>query len=398
MTMKALLPLADVKKAKPASGADLVMIGSTGALDRDGDIIQQRFDLKAYRKNPVVLWGHRMGDLPIGKAVKVGVVGAGDAKHLEAHWAFVPEDIYPFAGIVRRLYEEKFLNASSIGFRPLETKEHEAETKEELVGAAAWFGMTITKAELLEHSAVSVPANAEALQAAVDGKHISADEANILAGVAGMKGIHLTALMRKELTDSGRVREALAAIGMTKDGASCDGDGCVCPTGGTHQKDATGLEGATTMTDGGIIVVRTEINAEAVKAAAAEDAPIRIEFEVDATAAHEAAEAIKAEGTAVLDAIRQSAQATTLAITEAMGEEEDDATTEGGDNEGNPADTDGEQDESEDDGDDEADAGADHGDDDGDGEEELSDEDFDEEDEAILSELLEGSEDETATA
>ena len=43
---------------------------STGAIDRDNEILLPKgADFEQYMKNPVVLWAHSYGEVPIGKAL-----------------------------------------------------------------------------------------------------------------------------------------------------------------------------------------------------------------------------------------------------------------------------------------------------------------------------------------
>lgn len=124
---------------------------STGNPDRDRDVIHQNgWELSNYLKNPVVLWAHDYSSLPIAKST----VWLEDGK-LVGEAEFVSKDIYPFAETVKQLYINGFLKATSVGFRALEyTWDNDRR------------GYNIYKAELLEWSAVPVPANAEALLAA----------------------------------------------------------------------------------------------------------------------------------------------------------------------------------------------------------------------------------------
>lgn len=122
-------------------------VASTASEDRMGDIIRQDgWDLGAYQKNPVVLFGHNH-DQPIGRAHNVKVVNGA----LTADFEFAPEHVNPFAAQVGRMVEAGFLKAVSVGFRPLAYKPMKSG------------GLEFTKSELLEISVVSVPANAEAL-------------------------------------------------------------------------------------------------------------------------------------------------------------------------------------------------------------------------------------------
>src|SRR5687768_10251178 len=79
------------------------VIASTDAIDAYGEIVEQDWDLKRYRANPVVLYNHnREGwletldpeyTLPVGFAKNVGVV---DGK-LQATLCFVDEKASPMA-------------------------------------------------------------------------------------------------------------------------------------------------------------------------------------------------------------------------------------------------------------------------------------------------------------
>lgn len=130
---------------------------STAAVDRYGDIVEVKgWDLKAYKANPVVLFGHNSSIPPIGKAIKTW--RDGDA--LRSIAEFMPQDISAFAHSIFRMYQEKFLRAVSVGFKPLK---YERLKDEE--GNETW-AYRFLKQELLEFSAVPIPANPEALVAA----------------------------------------------------------------------------------------------------------------------------------------------------------------------------------------------------------------------------------------
>ena len=119
-------------------------IFSSNKTDRHGDVVQQNFDLKNFKKNPVILNSHSYGDATevIGKASRVSVKEGA----LQGTIEFAVKE-NPKAKIIFDLYAGGFLNAFSIGFIPLDMN-----AKGE-----------ISKSELLEVSAVSVPANAMAL-------------------------------------------------------------------------------------------------------------------------------------------------------------------------------------------------------------------------------------------
>ncbi|MDD5366918.1 MAG: HK97 family phage prohead protease [Gallionellaceae bacterium] len=122
---------------------------STGAVDRQHDVIDPTgWETNDYLKNPIVLWAHNYDDLPVAKAISLGVEGNA----LIAEAEFVPGDVYPFAETVYQMLKGGFLNATSVGFRPKKTAFVEDRQ-----------GYDIQQAELLEFSIVPVPANPEAL-------------------------------------------------------------------------------------------------------------------------------------------------------------------------------------------------------------------------------------------
>lgn len=128
----------------------LTMVASTQKEDRHGDIVMQDgWDLKPYKKNPVILNSHNYDDATevIAKAISTTIEGKGANSKLVQVWKFAVEE-NPKAKIIFDLYAGGFLHASSVGFIPKKFKEDD------------YF--TIEEAELLEVSAVSVPANATA--------------------------------------------------------------------------------------------------------------------------------------------------------------------------------------------------------------------------------------------
>ena len=134
----------------------LTMVASTQGADRHGDtVIQSGWDLSQFTKNPVILNSHRYDDATevIAKAVRTEVIGKGKRSKLEQDWIFAVNE-NPKAQIIFDLYAGGFLNASSVGFIP-------RKFKEDKDGNRDWS--IIEEAELLEVSAVSVPANAQAL-------------------------------------------------------------------------------------------------------------------------------------------------------------------------------------------------------------------------------------------
>ena len=129
-------------------------VASSATPDRYGDIIDQKgWILKNYKKNPVVLLNHDSNQLPIGKG---NVYIRNDQLTIDVE--FDSED--PRAKEVERKAKKGFMNAVSVGFRPLESKSRsELPTDHKYYGQR---GMYYSKAELLEVSIVTIPANGEA--------------------------------------------------------------------------------------------------------------------------------------------------------------------------------------------------------------------------------------------
>jgi len=127
------------------------VICSTETVDRMGDVVvQSGIDLVAYRKNPVVLWGHD-SDVPVAKAIEIGI----DGGKLKAMVEFPVEGADSDADRVYAKIKAGIINATSVGFVPLEWEA--IDPKE------PWGGLRFSKSELLEFSFVSIPANKECL-------------------------------------------------------------------------------------------------------------------------------------------------------------------------------------------------------------------------------------------
>lgn len=135
---------------------------SKEVVDRDGDILRAGgVDFSNYMKNAVFLGFHNPHDFPLGKVTKFWV--EGDSVKAIVYFPTLeelssdPENASEKAKLVDftyHCYKTGMLNAVSVGFIPLEW----TETK---------TGYDITKWELLEFSAVAVPANQDAIAEAV---------------------------------------------------------------------------------------------------------------------------------------------------------------------------------------------------------------------------------------
>ena len=135
---------------------------SKEVVDRDGDILRASgVDFTNYMKNPVFLSFHNSREFPLGKVTKFWV--EGNAVKAIVYFPPIeelstnPEQASEKAKLVDftyHCYKTGMLNAVSVGFIPLEWVENEN-------------GFDIQKWELLEFSAVAVPANQDAIAEAV---------------------------------------------------------------------------------------------------------------------------------------------------------------------------------------------------------------------------------------
>lgn len=138
-----------------ADTGEFEIVITTEDVDRMGEVIKlDGWELDKYLMNPVVLWGHNSYDLPIGITTSLE---KRDGKII-AKGKFASEEANPFAQQVRQLYDLGIQRASSVGFIEKERT-----------------GNVIVKAELIEWSFVSVPANPMALSTLVK-SNISVNE------------------------------------------------------------------------------------------------------------------------------------------------------------------------------------------------------------------------------
>lgn len=150
-----------IEKAAKLKEGEVEFVVSTNALDAHGERISvDGIDLKDFKKNPVVLWGHDGFNLPIARANKIWKEGG----KLMARAQFYLKD--DFAKKVYDYIVDGYLNAVSIGG---------------LVEEWSADGVTINKMLMKEFSVVSIPANQEAL---VTAKSLTGDQKAELRGLA----------------------------------------------------------------------------------------------------------------------------------------------------------------------------------------------------------------------
>ena len=143
-------------------------IASTDGIKRDGNRVRNDgWDFSNFEKNPVFLWGHDQGGgdkpplPPIGSISEYWVeevdgADSGITSQLKIRVRFATHDL---AETVFQLYRQGHLRAVSIGWTPLEYEPI-------LDGEGVQVGWDFIRSELLEVSAVPVPADPDALMVA----------------------------------------------------------------------------------------------------------------------------------------------------------------------------------------------------------------------------------------
>ena len=138
-------------------GDTTTVIASTPSSDRYDDVVAPSWNLKRYEANPIVVWGHDYTQVPVGKTVDLSMDGPNLVAKIK--WDDNPSN--PMGETVARQFREGFLSAVSVGFAPGKSTPRKSLPKDH--EAYAQKGMYFESNELLEISAVPIPANSEAL-------------------------------------------------------------------------------------------------------------------------------------------------------------------------------------------------------------------------------------------
>ena len=144
-----------ILKATQEDG-QMIFVANEESEDRSGDVVTvSGWDLKNFKKNPVLMWAHDYGVAPVGTIPKVWVEGN---QLLDAPLFDMAD---PLGAFLHGKYIRGFMKAQSVGFRPLEF--------EEISGKGAFGSYRFTKQELLEISLVPIPAHPAALRKGLEG-------------------------------------------------------------------------------------------------------------------------------------------------------------------------------------------------------------------------------------
>jgi len=136
----------------PAGDARLARFRiTTGDVDRERDIIDPAgWDVADFLRSGggPILWAHDYSMPPIGRCVKLDQ----DETGMSATVDFAAPDVYAFADTIYRLVKGGYINATSVGFQPLEWTYDEERR-----------GVNFKRQTLLEVSLCPVPANPQCL-------------------------------------------------------------------------------------------------------------------------------------------------------------------------------------------------------------------------------------------
>lgn len=171
-TVRRALDVSATPAAEGEVGSYVDVIASTASRDRDGEIVEQDFDLSRTPSVPVY-WEHNFAagwgmdpyapetTLPIGRAENLRVEDGA----LKARLFFVDEKANPLAPKVFEGFKQGSIKSVSIGFLPHDVRVEVHDDEEVLV---------LAQNELLEISACGVGVNRDAAVEAISAKTFSA--------------------------------------------------------------------------------------------------------------------------------------------------------------------------------------------------------------------------------
>lgn len=138
--------------------------------DRYGDVIEAKgANFDNYKKNPVIMFAHNYGSMPVGNSIKYGI---DKSKGFVWAWGLFPDrtvDSTGWGDLTYKMARAGFLKACSVGLIPHEAKIPKTESEAKEMGVGKW-GIRITKWDVLEWSPCGIPANPNALQNMFTGK------------------------------------------------------------------------------------------------------------------------------------------------------------------------------------------------------------------------------------
>lgn len=175
---KGFIDALDEKQKAKVADRDRILTfrGSDETVDRHGDIVRVGgWDLKNYKNNPVFLMFHDSWSLPAGRTLRVYKdmqdSEAPENRSLKFNVYFPKGNEISDAAFAS--FNDGLMNAVSVGFRVLDYNYPTSKEERESLGLGP-YGAEIKKQELMELSAVPIPANPNArLIKSMDTKDLS---------------------------------------------------------------------------------------------------------------------------------------------------------------------------------------------------------------------------------
>lgn len=209
----------DAEEPAPEGKAWTDFVASTGSVDRHGDSIdQQTWKLRNWKANPVIPYEHGATVVGAGVPSKTRAVEVAGVKTLRTRVVWDNSPLNPLGQLMAHQYANKIRRAVSVGFIPGEVKsrtelppEHPLYVDPEKT--SRWMaGYLFRHPELLEISAVAVPANSEAIALALS--TVRAENAD--ASVERYLGESMTRAAKSAVLDAIRndreIRKSLLAL------------------------------------------------------------------------------------------------------------------------------------------------------------------------------------------
>lgn len=191
------------------------IVASTDSVDSYGEIVAQDWDLKRFKKNPIILYAHSTWQLPLGTAVKTKV----EEGRLIARVRFASAEANPQAEQIWKLVQEKVLRAVSVGFRCKKARYHaESDT------------YVLSGCELYEISFCAIGANPDAVTLSARTKTLelirslaSDPETKNMDALLKLLGASSEAQAVEAVTELQRVRDAATRATDCKTPAEIEG-------------------------------------------------------------------------------------------------------------------------------------------------------------------------------
>lgn len=171
-----VLKIFKTTEEKAADGIPWILSDYT--VDRDKHKIDPAgWDLKAFKKNPVVLWSHNHYLPAIGKMAGTRVKDGS----LGGRVIFAPKEIDEFAWSIGEKVKTEFIRAGSVGFIPrrIEVLEDEKDAAD----------LDIKEQELIEFSICNVPSNTNSLAEEIEAREFVEAERSMEKSVIPFKDL-----------------------------------------------------------------------------------------------------------------------------------------------------------------------------------------------------------------